>query len=77
MSTSFFEGRPFLGLAQFLVMNSRVLKRMSIKSRRCADDQDDGAEHGALLETIRSELHRWPRASPDVLVKLCPADRIP
>ncbi|XP_062204342.1 F-box/FBD/LRR-repeat protein At3g26920-like [Phragmites australis] len=49
MSISLFKGRPCLGLPQFLVMNARVLKRMSIKYHR----SNDKPKHADLLETVR------------------------
>ncbi|OEL32665.1 hypothetical protein BAE44_0006315 [Dichanthelium oligosanthes] len=87
MSNSFFDGCPCLGLAQFLAMNARVLKRMSIKYRRLVDVQheesDDDPVHKAMLQTerrekeamveaARRELHNWTRASLDVRLELCP-----
>uniref|UniRef100_A0A0A9CIQ5 FBD domain-containing protein n=1 Tax=Arundo donax TaxID=35708 RepID=A0A0A9CIQ5_ARUDO len=67
---SLFEGHPG-GLCQFLVMNARVLKRMNIQYRRLRVKP----EHAAMVEAVRSELHRWPRASPDVVLELSPVDR--
>ncbi|CAO1945190.1 unnamed protein product [Urochloa humidicola] len=41
MSDSFFDGPPCLGLAHFLVMNARVLRRMSLKYHRWVDVQHE------------------------------------
>uniref|UniRef100_A0A0A9BAD3 FBD domain-containing protein n=1 Tax=Arundo donax TaxID=35708 RepID=A0A0A9BAD3_ARUDO len=73
MSKSLFKGRPCLGFPQFLVMNARVLKKMSIRYH----PSDDKPEHTDMLETVLSELHLWPRVSPDVLLELRPVDGIP
>ncbi|KAL6655390.1 hypothetical protein ACP70R_006216 [Stipagrostis hirtigluma subsp. patula] len=67
------KGHPCGGLSQFLVMNARVLKRMSILYFRSRIKPDDAAK----LEAVRNELHRWPRASPGVILELSPVDRYP
>uniref|UniRef100_A0A0E0JN82 F-box/LRR-repeat protein 15/At3g58940/PEG3-like LRR domain-containing protein n=1 Tax=Oryza punctata TaxID=4537 RepID=A0A0E0JN82_ORYPU len=67
------ESNPCVGLCQFLVMNARVLQRVSIEYFRWRVKP----EHAAKLEAIRSELNLWPRASPNVLLELCPLDRYP
>nr|XP_034595475.1 uncharacterized protein LOC117857090 [Setaria viridis] len=86
MSDSFFEGGPCLGLAQFLVMNATVLRRMSLKYRRWVavqhEESDDESERKAMLQAerrqkedmvaaVRRELCSWPRASSDVRLELC------
>uniref|UniRef100_A0A0E0JN81 F-box/LRR-repeat protein 15/At3g58940/PEG3-like LRR domain-containing protein n=1 Tax=Oryza punctata TaxID=4537 RepID=A0A0E0JN81_ORYPU len=74
MRESLFEGYPRTGLCQFLVMNARALKRMSIKYH-CSLYK---TEHVAtVLEAVQSELRLWPRASPDVLLELSQVDCIP
>ncbi|GJM87970.1 hypothetical protein PR202_ga03982 [Eleusine coracana subsp. coracana] len=70
---SLFDGHPFGGLCRFLVMHSRVLKRMRVEYH-CLLVQP---EHVAKLEAIRRDLHHWPRASGDVLLELYPVDCCP
>ncbi|TVU33148.1 hypothetical protein EJB05_24934, partial [Eragrostis curvula] len=70
---SLFESYPCLGLYQFLVMNARVLKRMSIHYRRL----EVKPEQVAMAEAIRNEVQLWPRANPNVLLELSPVDCYP
>ncbi|CAL4947782.1 unnamed protein product [Urochloa decumbens] len=91
MSSSFFKGPPCLSLARFLVMNARVLDRMSLKYRRWVDVRHDQSDdkamydefehkvmlerhelHEAMVETVRSELYSWPKASLGARLELCP-----
>ncbi|BAD87572.1 hypothetical protein [Oryza sativa Japonica Group] len=73
MRETLFEGYPRTSLCQFLVMNARALKRMSIKYH-CSLYE---TEHVAtVLEAVQSELHLWPGASPDVLLELSEVDCI-
>ncbi|KAL5220318.1 hypothetical protein ABZP36_025031 [Zizania latifolia] len=74
MCESLFKCYPCTGLCQFLVMNARVLKRMTI-NYHCSLYK---TEHvAAVLEAVQSELHLWPRASSDVLLELSHVDCIP
>ncbi|XP_052140897.1 putative F-box protein At3g44060 [Oryza glaberrima] len=74
MRESLFGGYPRIGLCQFLVMNARALKRMSIKYHRSLYK----TEHVAtVLEAVQSELRLWPRASPDMQLELSEIDCIP
>jgi hypothetical protein len=70
---SLLEGHPCGGICKFLVMNARVLKRMSIVYHH----SQVKPEHAAKLEAARRELRLWPRASADVLLELIPVDRFP
>ncbi|CAN6330569.1 unnamed protein product [Urochloa humidicola] len=70
---SLFEGYPCGGICKFLVMNARVLKKMSIEYHH----SQANPEHAAMLEAARRELHLWPRASADVMVELTPVDQLP
>jgi hypothetical protein len=70
---SLFEGHPYGGLCRFLVMHSRVLKRMRIEYHRALVKP----EHVAKLAAIRRDLNHWPRASGNVLLELYPVDRCP
>ncbi|CAN6348893.1 unnamed protein product [Urochloa humidicola] len=70
---SLFEGHPCGGICKFLVMNARVLKKMSIEYHH----SQAMAEHAAMLEAARREVHLWPRASADVLVELIRIDQLP
>jgi hypothetical protein len=74
MRETLFEGYPRTSLCQFLVMNARALKRMSINKYHCSLYE---TEHVAtVLEAVQSELHLWPGASPDVLLELSEVDCI-
>ncbi|KAL6629660.1 hypothetical protein ACP70R_029425 [Stipagrostis hirtigluma subsp. patula] len=73
ISGSVFEGQPSLGLCQYLVMNARGLKRMSIHYFR----REVKPEHEAMVEDAQKQLHVWPRASPNVVLELSPIDRYP
>lgn len=70
---SLLESYPCLGLCQFLVMNARILKRMSIHYYRWQLKM----EQVAMVEAVRNELQLWPRANPNVLLELSPVDRHP
>ncbi|PWZ43631.1 putative FBD-associated F-box protein [Zea mays] len=70
---SLLEGHPCEGICKFLVMNARVLKRMSIVYHH----SQVRPEHAAKLEAARRELRVWPRASADVLLELTPVHRFP
>ncbi|TVU09922.1 hypothetical protein EJB05_43421, partial [Eragrostis curvula] len=59
------EGHPG-GLCQYLVMKARVLKRLSVQYRRLNKSKP---EDEAMAQSVRCELHRWPRASPEVLLE--------
>uniref|UniRef100_A0A0E0N1M9 FBD domain-containing protein n=1 Tax=Oryza rufipogon TaxID=4529 RepID=A0A0E0N1M9_ORYRU len=52
------ESNPCGGLCHFLVMNARILQKVSIEYLR----SDVKPEHAAKLEAVRSDLHIWPRA---------------
>uniref|UniRef100_A0A0D3ETB2 FBD domain-containing protein n=2 Tax=Oryza TaxID=4527 RepID=A0A0D3ETB2_9ORYZ len=67
------ESNPCAGLCHFLVMNARILQKVSIEYLR----SDVKPEHAAKLEAIRSDLHLWPRASSNVQLELCPLDHYP
>ncbi|CAL4911554.1 unnamed protein product [Urochloa decumbens] len=70
---SLFDGHHCGGICKFLVMNARVLKKMSIEYHH----SQARPEHAAMLEAARREVHLWPRASADVLVELTPVDQLP
>jgi len=68
-----FEGHPCSGFCRFLVMNSRVLKKLHIMYYRWQVKPEDADK----LEAIRRELHLWPRASPDMVLELSPLNHYP
>ncbi|CAN6357670.1 unnamed protein product [Urochloa humidicola] len=68
-----FEGHPCGGFCQFLVMKSRVLKKLHIMYLH----QQAKPEHAGKLDAIRREIHLWPRASPDMVLELSPLDHCP
>lgn len=70
---SLFKGHPCGGLCGFLVKNARVLRRMRIEYYSPEVRPVDAAK----VEAVWCELHGWPRASPDVVLELCPLDRYP
>jgi len=70
---SLFENYPCLGLCQFLVMNARILKRMSIHYYHWQLKMGQVV----LVEAVRNEVQLWPRANPNVLLELSPVDRHP
>jgi hypothetical protein len=70
-----FEGQPCSGFCRFLVMNSRVLKKLHIMYYRSQSQVKP--EDADKLEAIRRELHSWPRASPDMVLELSPLDHYP
>ncbi|KAG2599964.1 F-box protein At1g60400-like [Panicum virgatum] len=70
---SLFENYPCLGLCQFLVMNARILKRMSIHYYRWQLKMGQVV----LVEAVRNEVQLWPRANPNVLLELSPVDSHP